>query len=214
MTFLELERRCKKRRVFKFIRYLFFVILLVVAGVTVYYYVNNNLSSKNIHQSKPVKIIKKQTKIKEENKTKPVEKIKKPPQKPKANIPKITYELDLNVTEIKEEKVLKKTKEKNESKAKIIKPRLNLQSTSLPSYETCISLAEKYLKEGNYADALQWAKNANLQNKSDAMSWIISAKALYLMNKKNQALKLLKIYYNYHKDERVKKLIGEFSHEK
>jgi len=214
MTFLELEKRCKKRRVLKFIKYLFFVVLLVVAGGMTYFYVNNNFkNSKKIHQSKHVKIIKKQ-KTKEENKTESIDKIKKQPQKPKINIPKITYELDLNVTEKEDKKTAKKTKE-NESNVKTVKkPSLNLQTTSLPSYETCISLAEKYLKQGDYTDALQWAKNANLQNKSDAMSWIISAQALYHMNKKSQALKLLKIYYNYHKDERVKKLIGEFSHEK
>jgi len=39
----------------------------------------------------------------------------------------------------------------------------------------------------------------------------MSAKALYKLGKKEEALKILKIYYNYHKDEKVKRLMGELN---
>lgn len=217
MTFLELEKKCKKRRVFRLIKILSAFVVFACLGYFAYYFYTV-YSKKNIKHDIPKKT------VNEHNKTIPVQKtikkinIKKEVKK----IEKFTYELDLNVTGTKENKIQVKTAVKKDKKAKkdknlSAKPKktdLNLQTQTLPSYNTCIALAENYLKKGDYSDALQWAKNANMQNKDDAKSWLISAKALHGMNKKEEALKLLKIYYNYHKDERVKKLIGEYENEK
>jgi len=86
-----------------------------------------------------------------------------------------------------------------------------MTAQTLPSFETCMALAKKYYQEGNYKEALKWAKNANTQNNKKPDSWIMSARALYKLGKKDEALKILKIYYNYHKDESVKKVMGEFN---
>jgi predicted Zn-dependent protease len=122
--------------------------------------------------------------------------------------------IDLNISKPKSEKQQPKTPQHNvkENKGEIKTLQNNvslLQTRTLPSYATCIALSERYYNEGDYENALNWAKNANLQNNKKPESWIMSAKALVKLGKKQEAVKILKIYYNYHKDERIKKLLGE-----
>jgi tetratricopeptide (TPR) repeat protein len=230
MTFLELEKACKKRRLLKLLKILF--LLFLIMGVSVYTYVRFNKQTPEKMKTKSEAALEKKIKAKENSKTKENNKTQNKPiktqvsEKPaktekkehkKIKNPKpqtLTFVLDLNKTlksNIKKVDVKisgpSSKPEKNENKPAI-------KTSVLPSYETCINLAEKYLKSGDYTEALQWAKNANVQNKDDARSWIVSAEALSKMNKKNEALKLLKIYYNYHKDERVKKLMGELGNER
>ncbi|WP_369792213.1 CDC27 family protein [Lebetimonas sp. JH369] len=68
-------------------------------------------------------------------------------------------------------------------------------------------MAKNYYKNGDYENALKWAKNANLQNKNKPESWIIVAKSLYKLNQKQKAIKILKIYYDYTKNKDILNLI-------
>ncbi len=77
------------------------------------------------------------------------------------------------------------------------------------SFKECIQKANFYYNKKEYLKALEWAKNANLIDKDNPKSWIVTAKTLIAMGKKDEALSILKIYYSYHKDKKVKKLIGE-----
>ncbi len=209
MTFLELEKKCKKRRVKKALLLLFSVlsIFLAVTGSFFLFKDTKNENKSDIKKLKTEPLLmvadknhsKKKRSFIEKNTTK----IKKTP-------PKLKLVIDLNLSEIKEETKdeIKKVKSLKKSD---IKQKEILTSNVLPSYQTCISLSEKYLKEGKYKDALKWAKYANLQDRKKPDSWILSAQALYKMGKKEQALKILKIYYNYYPDKKVKELIGKLS---
>ena len=217
MTFYELEKRCKKKRLIKI--FVFLVLLLCfLSGVFFYFFTSQK-------QDKPIlKVVKKTIDNKEINKSKkqlnkitPLQKLSlnkeiNQSKNNKIKKQKKTQQLifvlpEINTTEkvkpvIKEKKLL----EKNNSK-------IIIKSTSLPSFETCISIAQKYLEEKDYQNALKWAKFANIQNKNNPISWIISAKALYYMGKKQEAIKLLKIYNSYYNNKEVEKLIKDFSNE-
>jgi len=208
MTFLELEQKCKKRKMFKLLKIFFLIVFIIMISLVLLYF-----NIKEPKKKKPVTNLSKKTEIKKaaQKKVKIV--------KPKKNVVnKLEFVIDLNATEpkekpLKKETVQKKTKvyEKQKKSLPVTKKAFIMKSQTLPSYETCIKLSEKYYKEGDYKQALKWAKNANTQNNKMPDSWILSAKALYKLGKKAEALKVLKIYYNYHKDERVKKLMGEFN---
>jgi len=208
MTFSELEKKCKKRRLLRKIK---IVLFLTVISASYFTYEFFNKEIKNINNIK-----------KEEVKEKKVSKNKKITSNKKEDIkevPTLKLFLDFNITsnknEIKKatknEKVIKNsTKVKKEvNKEQVTKPLI--KTTTLPSFDTCILLANKYYKQGNYKEALKWAKNANIKNNKKAISWILSAKILNKMGKKEEAINLLKIYYNYNKDKKVKELMEQLS---
>ena len=113
--------------------------------------------------------------------------------------------IDLNITQksVFKNKIIKNKKQ--------LKKEVILQTTNLPSYKTCISIALKYLDQKDYRNALKWAKYANIQNKKDPKSWIVSAKALYFLGNKNAAIKLLKIYNSYYNNKEIQKFIKEIN---
>jgi len=218
MTFLELEKICKKRRLIAKIVY--FIAVLLIIGV-LYLLLNMNLNIKSVNL-----VDNKQNHKKTSNQSpeiKPVKSdknIKHSQNKTKKDKMTLTAVLDLNISDDKIKKVSKnnttKTNENKTFKKNVIKTSENqkeklLLTRNLPSYETCIALSEKYYTEKNYKKALYWAKNANLLNNKKVDSWILSAKALYKLGRKKEAVKILKIYYNYRKDEKVKNLLGEMN---
>ncbi len=203
MTFYELEKKCKKK---KLLRILFILVLISIFAILclVYYleFANATRKIKKISEvKKPVKIkkMKKRTEIQQKEIT-------------------ISPLIDLNITQSQNTsktavKIIKKNKnsfEQNKT-TKSINKKVILQSSNLPSYKTCISIALKYLKQKDYQNALKWAKFANIQNKKDPLSWVISAKALYFSGKKEKAIKLLKIYNSYYNNKKIEKLIKEWS---
>jgi tetratricopeptide (TPR) repeat protein len=212
MTFLELEKICKKRRMFKVLKIAFFIILSVSAGIYAFLYFKKPSSAK--------KTLKPAVTLTTVNK--PDKKIKEPvkPAIKKTSSQKLKLILDLNISEKNVTKPQKTVKiQKKSVKSEPVKNIASVDenktfvitSQTLPSYETCMGLAKKYYDDGNYEEALKWAKNANIQDNKKAESWILSAKALYKLGKKKEALKILRIYEEYRKDERIEKLMGEFN---
>jgi len=191
MTFYELEKKCKRKRFLKFL-FLLFVIFIIAIGIGVYF----NFINKAVKEKKIVK--KQKTVLKKKEKTK---KNKTTQTKQILLLPYI----DLNITEKKVSKTKKVKKTKKENNTSII-----LKTQNLPSFDTCIAIAKKYLERKDYKNALKWAKNANIQNKKNPLSWIISAKALYYMGKKQKAIKLLKIYNSYYNNKEIKNLLKEY----
>jgi len=191
MTFYELEKRCKKR---KFVKYVVLIFLLLIISGSLYY-----LFSKKVEALKT----KKQINIKQKIKDKNISKSKKV-KKEIIILPSIDLNVDKNIdlNKSKIKKNIKKTEKK--LKKSIIK------TENLPSFQTCISIAKKYFEQKDYENALKWAKYANIQNKKNALSWIITAKILYKMGKKQEAIKLLKIYNSYYNNKEIKKLIKEY----
>lgn len=197
MTFLELEKLCKKRKFFYYFKIFLLFFILIIIGIVTYYFINTKSSKKTFVYSKEDK-----NKTKIEKKT--IKTVKNTNQKEKLNLI-----LDLNFSSnipIKPKKTIELNKTKSKNKKTFV-----LESEVLPSYQTCINLAEKYYKEGKYKLALKWAKNANIQNNKDPESWIVTAKSLYKLGDKKHAIKILKIYYNYHNDEKVKKLLRDLN---
>ncbi|WP_459978013.1 CDC27 family protein [Nautilia lithotrophica] len=175
------------------------------------YYNRNNTSLKKTEIGKNI-FIKQENKTEQKKQEKNLTKVKKINE----NNEKLNLIIDLNISEPqKEQKNNLPKKEKNFKDTIPVNIKkessFTMMAKTLPSYATCITLAEKYYQEGNYKEALKWAKNANIQNNKNPESWILSAKSLYKLGKKEEALKVLKIYYNYRKDEKVKKLMGELN---
>jgi predicted Zn-dependent protease len=201
MTFLELEKECKKRRLKKALKFFIVLAVLFLFGFLAYSYLNSHASKPKPSQKKevfPKKTVKKDVNI---SKSKPLK-------AKKQKIEKLSLYLDFNVTSLKKTGKIKK--ENTVQKPPQKKPVL-LEANVLPSYETCIKLAEKYYMQKDYENALKWAKNANLQNNKKPQSWIISAKALYKLGKKHEAVRILRIYYNYSKNKEVLKLLKEMN---
>ena len=118
-----------------------------------------------------------------------------------------SYKNNINYRLREENKLKQENKDIKEDKPKEELEKKNIKSKDLPPYETCIKLAKEYYEKGDYKQALKWAKNANIQDNTKASSWVITAKTLYKIGKKDEAVKLLEIYYSYTQDEKVKELI-------
>ena len=208
MTLLELEKKCKKRRVFKVLKILFLFIVIVsiylfldknnLLLTKMQEFVKSNLENKNIEEVKKEKKI-----ISDNNKNNKILELKF-----EVNFQELyqSYKNRINSKLKKENKIAKKTIKKDEIKEKRLEKKI-IKSKNLPPYETCIKLAKEYYQKGDYKQALKWAKNANIQDNKKADSWIISSKILYKIGKKDEAIKLLKIYYNYTQNEKIKELI-------
>ena len=216
MTFYELEKLCKaKKRKF----YIILILAVIAFLMIIFFYMI--LNTKNIR---------KRNEIIETNKTKKTMQVKKYKKNKTSNTLKFVLpDIEIN-SSIKKKKEVQKNKiakflpileipKKTETKQKNISLKKETNNTkniilvtnTIPSFETCINLAKKYLNEEDYQNALKWAKYANIQNKKSPSSWIISAKALYAMGKQKEALKLLKVYNSYYPNKTIQKLIKEFN---
>jgi len=214
MTFLELEKECKRRRK-RFYIILSLIVLLIILSFFIFYNLNdktaqkkeNNISNKLLKTS----ISKENTfkNLKENDDSKINHLILKKEKKTKKTQEILTPILDFNVT--LPSNSIKEKKEKN------ITRKINsfiIQNTSLPSFDECLKKANLYLNNKEYKLALKWAKLANKQNKNDKRPWIISAKALYNLGKKDEAIKILEIYFNFSKDNDIKELLKKLRNNK
>ena len=231
MTFQELEKRCKQRRLKRFFIYfgifVFLIVLVLIFILNMKFLSHkekiNTISHNKISHNK-IKI--KKPVIKNKEKVNHIKKVNN--NKVKENIILAPIIPDINISNtvktpktkpVKKIKSVKKENSKVKENNKTVKN--NIQKTaslikveSLPSYDKCINLAKKYLKDKKYNLALTWAKNANIQNKVLPDSWIITAKALFYSGKKEKAKEILRIYLNYNKNKKVEKLLKEFENEK
>jgi len=231
MTFQELEKRCKQRRLKRFFIYfgifVFLIVLILIFTLNIKFLSHkekiNTISHNKISHNK-IKI--KKPVIKNKEKVNHIKKVNN--NKVKENIILAPIIPDINISNtvktpktkpVKKIKSVKKENSKVKENNKTVKN--NIQKTaslikveSLPSYDKCINLAKKYLKDKKYNLALTWAKNANIQNKVLPDSWIITAKALFYSGKKEKAKEILRIYLNYNKNKKVEKLLKEFENEK
>jgi len=213
MTFYELEKICKRRRFIKrVVLFSIFLVIFVLISILIFKKINNQylkkevikpLGKKELNKSKKIVVEVKEIKV---NKTK---KVDEPIKKVKENI-KFLPQIDLNESLIEKKEVIKKEIKKSPKKEENKTKKIILTSEVLPSFDSCILLAKKYLQNGDYKSAFTWAKNANIQNKKNPLSWIISAKALYKMGKRDEAIKLLKVYNSYYNNKEVKKLLKEW----
>jgi len=218
MTFYELEKKCKRKKLLKI--FIFFVFGVILIGIAFFIFLQNKNTS--LERKKVKKEIKTNKTIPAKNKSVKNKPVPVKVKKQKNNVKKLSFIVP-KINEVNNSKkiylskiatkIKKENNETNKTKLKKNDKKIIFKSFNLPSYQTCISIAKKYLQQKDYADALKWAKYANIQNKEDASSWIISAKALYYMGKKDEALKLLKIYNSYYNNEKVKQLIKEMSGE-
>ena len=200
MTFYELEKICKKKKIFRIISIFIFILIIIFMIIIFLDLFKFKNSKENIQVRKKYKITKKFNKKIE-----------------KKNV-KYLPVIDLNITQvnlipndkIKKEKI-KKLNTNKISKKNINKKSLILKAQNLPSFNTCIELSKKYFNNKDYNNALKWAKLANLQNRKDPVSWILAAKSLYKLGNKEKAIKLLKIYNSYYNNKEIKKLIKELN---
>ena len=247
MTFLELERRCKRRRFFRVLKILFLVTLTL--GALLFLDKSNFLKNQKLIKS-DVKEKKEEKKVEnkiidkiEKNETdkKNIEKVEKNietiEEKSVETLEKkdvenkneddqvleLTFEVNFEElyqsyknsisaklkekAKLKQENKTVKTSEKTDKPKEEQLEKKPIKSKELPPYETCIKLAKEYYEKGDYKQALEWAKNANMQDNTKPSSWIITAKTLYKIGKKDEAVKLLEIYYSYTKNEKIKNLI-------
>ena len=221
MTFYELEKICKQRRIKKRI----FLILLITGVLFTSYLIWNfyKINSKKVIKLHTKKEI---TKTIEKKEIKKVEKKIKPLQSNKSvNKEKeiiLTPVISLNFTDIntsKSQNISKKIKLKKEespkaSSDKVVHQYNIITTETLPSYEECIYKAKKALKNKNYALAFKWAQDANTKNKIRPEAWIISAKILYKTGKKQKAVNILKLYLKYQKNKKIEKFLKELENEK
>jgi tetratricopeptide (TPR) repeat protein len=198
MTFFELEKECKKRKrrfILFFLLILLFVCLIIVFGIK-FFIKEKKLS----HKTDKVKIenhpVKKINHISIQNDKKDKQMVLKPI-------------IDLNISYIN-----KASKKSVKKETKINKTDKIFNISTLPSFETCIKLADEYFKNKDFENALKWAKNANIQNKKDPRSWIIVSLSLYKLGKKDKALQILQVYYDYTKNKDILKLIERMKHDK
>jgi len=244
MTFLELERRCKRRRFFRVLKILFLVTLTL--GALLFLDKSNFLKNQKLIKS-DVKEKKEEKKVEnkiiekiEKNETdeknietieeKSVETLEKKDVENKNEddqVLELTFEVNFEElyqsyknsisaklkekAKLKQENKTVKTSEKTDKPKEEQLEKKPIKSKELPPYETCIKLAKEYYEKGDYKQALEWAKNANIQDNTKPSSWIITAKTLYKIGKKHEAVKLLEIYYSYTQDEKVKELIKKMN---
>lgn len=224
MTFYELEKKCKQRRLKNFLyKILFFLSIICIILLALYLYEILNMKANNVHkkiiqkQIKQKKIIKKQFPKKEIKKNVKKQPIKENNEVLMPIIPNIELKVEVNKSRFYQKPMIKKNKKVKKTSSTIkksIEGNNAIEIEKLPSYKESIRIAEKYLNEKKYDLALKWAKNANIRNKISPESWIISAKALFYSGKKKKAIKILKVYLNYYKNKEVEDLVKEFKNEK
>jgi len=78
------------------------------------------------------------------------------------------------------------------------------------SYNLAIKIAREFFERKNYKEALQWAKRANKLDRSKEEAWILYARSLYALGKKEQARRILRLYLEYANSKEAQKLLREW----
>jgi len=79
------------------------------------------------------------------------------------------------------------------------------------TYALALRIAQKYYDKKEYKKSLLWAKKANKIDREDARSWILSAKARYMLGNKKAAKEILRFYLNYQNSAVAKELLQQWS---
>lgn len=222
--FEELERRCKKikdKKIIKFIIFTLFLALLVAVSywaVVKYPKLDNTVKTKN---TTPVKKVISKT---EKSTSKPTLKLE-----PVIKIPKVTTKPHIQK---KKETVQKKEKQKAQNlpkkpkttvKKEVIKPILKIvtqnadkETVLLKNYSinkdfsSALKLAKYYFKQKDYKKALYWAKNANKLDSTKDDSWIVYAKSKYALGKEEDAIESLKTFLSIFYSKRATELLNRY----
>ncbi len=233
MTFYELEKACKKRRLRRLFFFSFMALFLGVIAVLALSFKKSEKVKKRVIEVNKSKV-KVEKRVKEVEKNITIKKVEKKPPKPNKKVENKKVEVKLEVekevflkpiveipTAVKNNgkneapiKSVKKEKkiEKEEVNNSISEPQKNLIVTETINYDSALKKAEQFFKEGKYTEAIKWAKNANLQDPTKPESWIITAKSLSKIGHSEKAIEILKTYLKYYKDKRVKEVLNEITH--
>jgi len=144
-------------------------------------------------------------KIEKKVETKKAIKPKQQP-KPKVNPKKV---------ESKKTQIHKKIVKKDEKKPILKSREVNLMALinnfeNEKSYEDAIKISQILYNKGNFQKAIDWSFKANSINPSDYQSWLLYAKSLYKMNRKNKAIKVLNGYINnYGPNEQIQEFLNK-----
>jgi len=234
----ELERLYYKKKYLQIFKIIFIIVLLILIAIVVYVKQINKTNQKTSNITKETNITKKQLKnkvlkvkyTKETNITNKIKKIK--PEIKKLTLypifPDITNEEKNNSKKIssnskpikKEKKIItkiEKSKPKITSIPKIeiivkektasLKDLINLYNIS-PNYEQAIKIAKIYFNKHDYNKSIEWSKKANKIEPEKSESWLLFAKNLVKLNKKQKAKNVLIAYLNtYGADKDIEKLL-------
>ena len=216
MTFYELEKMCKKRRIKKRIFFIFLIIVIVAGAYLIWNFYKSH-AKKNSSVAEIKKTVPKKE-IKPLKKTENIKKTEKNKSKEKEMVltPVISLDFtDINTSKINSQNKTEPKKDTVPKPNKVSVKKVNVITTEiLPSYEECIYQAKDALKNKNYSLALKWAQNANTKNKIRPEAWIITAKILYKTGKKQKALNILKLYLKYNKNKKIEQFLKELENEK
>ena len=230
-AFEELERRCKKLRNKRLVKW--FLALVLLVGVTVF-------TVFNFYIAKPAKKMASINKIAKPVKPKTVlPKIKKTIPKPiKKKIVKkdrydtIVLKSTIVVPKVKIQPKIKKVVVKKEIKklaltAKMKKQTVDIKVTSLKdeqslikdnkeheSFDSSLSLAKYYYEHSKYEKAIYFAKKANRFKPSSFKPWEYYAKSKIRQNKKSKAIEAIKQYLSYFDSDEAVKMLQEIGAEK
>jgi len=75
------------------------------------------------------------------------------------------------------------------------------------SYDLALELARYYLRNKEYKKALLWAKRANTLDKESEEAWILYARSLYRLGKREKAKRVLRIYLEYKESKKIEELL-------
>ena len=81
---------------------------------------------------------------------------------------------------------------------------------SRKSYDLAIKIAQAYYHKGAYTKALEWARRANKLDRQKEEAWILYAKTLYKLGKKQKAKQLLKVFLDYKDSQEAKQLLKKW----
>ena len=88
----------------------------------------------------------------------------------------------------------------------------SLQKSS--SYETALALAQFYVDNGAFADAVLYAKKASMYDKTSAKPWLLYAQAKEALGQKEEAIRSLELFLSYSNSEEVATLLTLYKGQK
>lgn len=107
--------------------------------------------------------------------------------------------------------------EKQESRQESFLKHTNVDNKSLEkmyaknkNYATAIKIAKNYYEKGLYEKSLYWAKEANGLDRKKEESWIIYARSLYALGKRDKAVKILTLYKRFASSQKIENILREW----
>jgi len=82
------------------------------------------------------------------------------------------------------------------------------------SYEIAIRIAKEYYTKKKYEQSLIWSKRANSLNRKKTDSWILYARSLYALGRKEKAVKVLMLYKRFASSTEVNRILQGWQNDK